>query len=131
MKRWRWIKSSVVFAVHDRQLAEHGGLDGVRDEGAIESALSRPKNLAQYEPNTDAAALSACYAFSIARIHGFADGNKRTAWVVARLFLIENRYQFSFDPGDAVRIMESVAAGTMNESKLAEWFRNRISAVRR
>lgn len=126
MKPWRWITSSVVYAIHDRQLAEHGGLDGIRDEGAIESALSRPKNLVQYAPDTDAAALAASYAFSIARTHGFADGNKRTAWVVARLFLVDNKYQLSFEPGDVIRIIESVAAGTTTEAKLAEWFRARI-----
>ncbi|MGE5109344.1 MAG: type II toxin-antitoxin system death-on-curing family toxin [Acidobacteriaceae bacterium] len=131
MKRWRWIKSSVVFAIHDRQLAEHGGLDGVRDEAAIDSALSRPINLARYAPDSDSAALAACYAFSIAPTHGFADGNKRTAWVVARLFLFENRFQLSFDPSDAVRIMESVAAGKLPEIQLANWFRSRISRVRR
>lgn len=129
MKRWRWISSSVVYAIHDRQLAEHGGLDGIRDEGAIESALSRPKNLMQYAPDADAASLAACYAFSIARTDAFADGNKRTSWVVACLFLVENKHQLSFAPQDAVRIIESVAAGTITEKKLAEWFRSRIFAA--
>lgn len=131
MKRWRWIKSSVVYAIHDRQLAEHGGLDGIRDEGAIESALSRPRNLVGYAPETDAAALAANYTFSIARAHAFVDGNKRTAWVVGRLFLVENKYELKFDPQDAVRIVESVAAGTITEAKLAEWFRARISRKRK
>ena len=86
---WRWIDASLVYAIHDRQLAEHGGLDGIRDRGGVESALARPRNLAEYgEP--DAAALAAAYAYGLLRNHGFADGNKRTAWVAARLFLADN-----------------------------------------
>ena len=82
---WRWIDASLVYAIHDRLLAEHGGLDGIRDRGGVESALARPINLAEYgEP--DASALAAAYAYGFLRNHGFADGNKRTAWVAARLF---------------------------------------------
>ena len=79
----------VAFAIHDHQLAEHGGPEGVRDAGALESALARPRNLAAYE-RPDAAALAAAYAYGLARNHPFADGNKRTAWVVARVFLAIN-----------------------------------------
>jgi death-on-curing protein len=122
---WRWVEANVALAIHDRQLAEHGGLDGVRDRGAVESALARPQNLAAYgEP--DAADLAAAYAFGIARNHGFADGNKRTAWVVARLFLADNDRTLRFDPIDAIRTMEGVAAGTIDEAQLARWFRDRI-----
>ena len=122
---WRWVEANVALAIHDRQLAEHGGLDGVRDRGAVESALARPQNLAAYgEP--DAADLAAAYAFGIARNHDFADGNKRTAWVVARLFLADNDRTLRFDPIDAIRTMEGVAAGTIDEAQLARWFRDRI-----
>jgi death-on-curing protein len=121
----------VVYAIHDRQLAEHGGLDGIRDEGALESALERPRNLARYDKSADIAAVAASYAFGLARTHGFVDGNKRTAWVVARLFLIENRHDISFDPRDAVGIMESVAAGTLSEAQLGEWLRARIVRARK
>jgi death-on-curing protein len=121
---WRWVVADVAYAIHDRQLAEHGGLDGVRDRGAIESALARPRNLAA-EP--DAAALAAAYAYGLLRNHGFADGNKRTAWVIARLFLADNGYLLRFDPGEAVRTVEAVAAGTLGEDQLAEWFRRRIA----
>lgn len=123
---WRWVETSVAYAVHDRQLAEHGGLDGVRDRGAVESALARPRNLAAYE-EPDAADLAAAYAFGLARNHGFADGNKRTAWVIARLFLADNGYRLLFDPRDAVTTMEAVAAGSLDESALAAWFRERIA----
>jgi len=125
MTEWRWIGAEVLFAIHDRQIAEHGGLDGVRDRGAVESALARPQNLAAYE-ESDAAALAAAYAFGLARNHGFADGNKRTAWVVARLFLADNGYHLSFDPADAVKTVEALAAGTLSERALAKWFRRQI-----
>lgn len=125
MTAWRWIRADVLFAIHDRQIAEHGGLDGIRDSGAVESALARPINLASYgEP--DGAALAAAYAFGLARGHGFSDGNKRTAWIAARLFLADNDFQLAFDPAEAVKTVEAVAAGTMAESELAKWLRQRI-----
>ena len=122
---WRWVEADVAFAIHDRQLAEHGGLDGVRDRGAVESALVRPQNLAVYG-TPDAADLAAAYAYGLARNHGFADGNKRTAWVVARLFIADNDCTLKFDPLDAIRTMEGVAAGAIDEAQLARWFRDRI-----
>lgn len=125
MTPWRWVRLDVVYAIHDRQLAEHGGLSGVLDAGRVEAALARPRNLAAYE-SPDAAALAAAYANGLATNHGFADGNKRTAWVVARLFLADNGYTLHFDLADAVLTMESVAAGRLSELNLAEWFRKRI-----
>jgi death-on-curing protein len=125
MTDWRWVSPKAVYAVHDRQLAEHGGLDGIRDHGAVESALARPKNLAAYD-DPDAAALAAAYAYGLARNHGFADGNKRTAWVVARLFLADNGCRLRFDKLDAVRIVEAVAGGNLSEEDLAAWFRRHL-----
>ena len=122
---WRWVGVSVVLAIHDRQLAEHGGKDGIRDLGMVESALARPLNIASYE-DPDAAALAAAYAWGLARNHGFIDGNKRTAWVAARLFLADNGRNFEFEPLEAVRIMEGVAAGRIDEAALAGWFRSRL-----
>jgi death on curing protein len=125
MTEWRWIDPHVVHAVHEYQLAEHGGLDGVRDTGLVESALARPRNLAAYgEP--DAADLAAAYAYGLAKNHGFADGNKRTAWVVARLFLADNGYALQFAGIDAVRMVEALAGGTMDEPAVAGWFRARM-----
>ena len=123
---WRWVEREVVFAIHNRQLAEHGGADGVRDPGAVESALARPKNLATYAA-PDAAALAAAYAFGLARNHGFIDGNKRAAWVTSRIFLADNGQRLEFDAVDAVRIMEGVAAGRVSETALADWFRQRLA----
>lgn len=123
---WRWVGADVTYAIHDRQLAEHGGLDGVRDKNAVESGLARPQNLAVYK-NSDAASLAAAYAFGLACNHGFLDGAKRTAWVIARLFLADNGYELTFDPADAVRTVEAVTAGKMTEIELAEWFRMRLA----
>jgi len=125
VRAWRWVRVDVVYAIHDRQLAEHGGLQGVLNQGALESALARPHNLAAYN-KPDAAALAASYAYGLLRNHPFADGNKRTGWVVARLFLADNGFRLQFDPADAVRTMEAAAAGTVSEFELAEWFRRRI-----
>ncbi|MBE7181049.1 MAG: type II toxin-antitoxin system death-on-curing family toxin [Terriglobus roseus] len=128
MTAWRWVDPQVVQAIHDRQLGEHGGLAGSRDPGAVASALARPQNLAAYG-DPDAAALAAAYAYGLARNHGFSDGNKRTAWVVARLFLADNGYRLRFDAADAVRTVEALAGGTLPEADLAVWFRERLERV--
>jgi death-on-curing protein len=126
MKPWRWITAEVMYAIHDRQIAEHGGRDGIRDVGLVESALARPINLASYgEP--DAAALAAAYAFGFARNHGFVDGNKRMAWVVARLFLLDNGCLLRFDELEAIRTIEALAAGAIDEPTLAAWFRKSLN----
>ncbi len=129
MTDWRWIERDVAYAVHDRQVAEHGGLDGLRDQGAVESALARSRNLASYG-QADAAALAAAYAHGSARNHGFADGNKRTAWVLARLFLADNGFELRFDPGEAIRSIEALASGALSEDELAEWFRRRVTPAK-
>ena len=122
---WVWIESAIVQAIHDRQLAEHGGAEGIRDRGALESAIARPQNLAAYgEP--DAAALAAAYAFGIARNHPFVDGNKRSAWVTARLFLAANNRKLNFDRDDATMTVQALAAGELSEGELADWLRQRI-----
>lgn len=125
---WCWVEPSVAFAIHDRQLAEHGGADGIRDPGAVESALAHPVNLASYS-DPDAADLAAAYAYGLAKNHGFVDGNKRTAWIVARLFLADNGQHLRFDPLDAIQIMEGVADGRISEATLAEWFRQRLETT--
>ena len=113
-------------AVHDRQISEHGGGTGTRDLAAVESALARPQNLAHYE-SPDASSLAASYLYGIAKNHGFVDGNKRTAWVVARLFLADNGFRLVFDPFEAIRLVESVAASSVDEPSCAQWFRERLS----
>ena len=121
---WVWVAASTLFAIHDRQIAEHGGLDGIRSLDAVESALARPVNLAGYG-DPDWAGLAAAYAFGLVMNHGFSDGNKPTAWVTARLFLELNGVGMEFEALDAVRVMERVAAGEVGERELALWFRSR------
>jgi death-on-curing protein len=123
---WRWVSEDVVLAIHDEQLAEHGGMTGLRDESLLLSALARPQNLAAYA-TPDIADLAASYAVGIARNHAFIDGNKRTALVVAAgVFLPLNGYKLTASDGEMVRTMLAVADGTMSEPELAIWFRTYI-----
>jgi death on curing protein len=128
MQDWVWIDPAVVLAVHDEQLAEHGGASGVRDQGLLESALARPRNAAAYDPEADAAALAAAYAFGIARNHPFVDGNKRTALVALELFLALNGYELQADDAACVEVMLRLAAGDLGEAELAAWVRANAAA---
>jgi death-on-curing protein len=121
-----WIGIELSLAIHDRQLAEHGGGEGVRDRGMLESALARPINKWTYG-ESDPGALAAAYAFALARNHPFVDGNKRTAWVLARLFLQLNGVNLVFDSADAVAVMLALAAGEVTEEAMADWLRQRIT----
>ena len=125
MKNWRWVEPAVIYAVQDRQLSEHGGSEGIRNADGIESALARPRNLAA-SGAPDASDLAAAYASGLAENHGFMDGNKRTAWIAARLFLADNGYRLRFQPVDAIQLMEGVAGGVIGEDELAHWFRDRL-----
>jgi death-on-curing protein len=126
MSEFVWVTREYAEAIHDRQLAEHGGGTGIRDVGLLESALGRPQNRFHYsEP--DLAELAAAYAFGIARNHPFVDGNKRTAWVAARLFLRLNDVVATFDKAEATVMMQQLAAGELTEDQVAAWFRDRIS----
>ncbi len=121
-RTWRWIDTEIAHAIHDRQIAEHGGGSGVREAGLLDSALARPRNLAACG-TPDAADLAAAYAFGVARNHPFVDGNKRTAWVLARIFLADNGHRLRATAVDAIRTMEALAAGKIDEAALAAWFR--------
>jgi death on curing protein len=122
MTEWIWIDPTVVLAVHEEQLAEHGGSPGVRDMGLLESALARAMNLAAYR-DPDITELAAAYGFGISRNHPFVDGNKRTAFVAVELFLRLNGYRLSADDSACVLTMLAVAAGEMNEASFADWLR--------
>ena len=122
-----WIDSAVVLAIHRRQLAEHGGLDGTRDPGLLESALARPRNVFAYaEADPDFAALAAAYAFGIARNHPFIDGNKRTAFVVCRTFLILNGIDSSASRESKYSTFLALAAGELSEEELVAWIREHL-----
>ena len=127
MKKWVWIDSRAILAIHDEQLAEHGGGSGLRDQGLLESALARPINMAAYE-DPDAAALAASYAMGLAKNHPFVDGNKRTAFVALELFLALNGREFMAGDVDCVVTMLAVAAGDIDESELAEWIRQNTAS---
>ena len=125
MADWIWVRQDVVLALHDEQIAEHGGLSGIRDAALVESALARPLNLAAYgEP--DAADLAAAYAFGLARNHPFADGNKRSAAVVALTFLLLNDVTFEITEAELVVMTLALAAGDLTEDEVARWFRDHI-----
>ncbi len=124
---WRWLDPAVVRAVHEEQLAEHGGASGTRDAGLLESALARPQHLANYG-KPDAADLAAAYAFGIARNHPFVDGNKRTAFVALELFLALNGDRLAAPDADCVITMLAVAASQMDEAALSAWIRAHLAA---
>jgi death on curing protein len=119
-QRWVWISLHAVLAIHDEQIAEHGGRRGVRDPAMIDSALTRPRNRLAYG-KPDAAALAAAYAFGLCSNHGFFDGNKRTAWVVAETFLDLNGYAIDAPDEAVVNAMVATASGVMREEQLAKW----------
>jgi death on curing protein len=124
---WDWAARATVLAIHDEQLAEHGGAAGVRDLGLLESALARPQHLATYDPVADVAGLAAAYAFGIARNHPFVDGNKRTALVVLELFLEINGHTLAADDADCVATVLALAAGDLGEGALADWVRQHLA----
>ena len=120
--RFVWIDTAVVHAIHEEQLAEHGGSTGLRDQGLLESALARAQHLASYgEP--DVAACAAAYGFGLSRNHPFVDGNKRTAYVAVELFLFLNSYVLEAADADCVLTMLRVAEGSMSEEDFAAWIR--------
>jgi death on curing protein len=125
-EQWRWLSEAVILAVHDEQLAEHGGGAGVRDAGLLSSALARPVQLAHYG-KPDVADLAAAYAYGIARNHPFVDGNKRTAFVAAGLFLALQGHRLVADDAEKVLTMLALAAGSLNEEQLGNWLRQHIA----
>lgn len=124
---WEWLEESVVIAIHDAQLAEHGGIGGLRDEGLLRSALARPQNLLAYGDSPDVGDLAAAYGFGLARNHAFLDGNKRTAFVAMEAFLDLNGYALAADDRDCIATFERLAAGQIDEADLAAWIRTRIT----
>ena len=123
MKEPIWISKGAALAMHDRQLAEHGGITGARDETLLESALTKPQNVFLYsEGHVDYARLAASYAYGIATNHPFLDGNKRTALVVSRSFLLMNGYNLIASQEEKYRAIIGLASGQMSEDELIKWF---------
>ncbi len=121
-----WILEQTVHALHNRQLAEHGGGEGIRDRGLLDSALAAPKNKFHYE-KADIPELAASYAFSLAKNHPFIDGNKRTAYVCMRLFLKLNGKDILASKEEKVRIMLDLAKGAVDQSELTSWIKEHLS----
>jgi death-on-curing protein len=125
MSEPRWLTDREVRVAHERQLVRFGGPAGIRDAGALESALMRPVNRWHYG-ETDLAALAAAYGFGLARNHAFIDGNKRIAFVALLLFLRLNGIRFAPDPAEATSIIVSLAAGEVDEAGLTRWIRDNL-----
>lgn len=125
-----WIEKREVLLAHSRQLAEHGGSDGIRDEGLLDSALAKPKNVFAYADDVSLARLAASYAFGIARNHPFVDGNKRTALVASEGFLRFNGYRVEAAAEDKYLAFLSLADGSLSEAALAEWFEKHLQPVK-
>jgi death-on-curing protein len=126
VKRPRWINPRALLLLHAETLAEHGGLQGLRDEGALEAALARPQHVHAYEPKADLARLAAAYGFGIVRDHSFNDGNKRAGFLAIGLFLSLNGYELVADPVEAIEAIFALAAGDLTEEKLADWIRRHM-----
>ena len=124
MSEPRWLTLEEVLVAHDRQIARFGGPHGIRDLGALESALGRPVNKFAYG-ETDLASLAAAYAFGIARNHPFIDGKKRAAFVALMMFLRLNDLRFAPPPAEATAAILGLAAGEISEESLARWIRDR------
>jgi death-on-curing protein len=123
MREPRWVDTRAVLLLHDEVLAEHGGGSGIRDEGLLDSALARPRNLFAYSPDADIPQLAAHYGFGLTRNHPFVDGNKRAAFVTTALFLRLNGYRFAATRTDEIHTMLDLAAGHLSEGEFADWIR--------
>lgn len=124
-----WISLDATLAMHKEQIAEHGGTEGTRDQGLLESALARPQNLLAYGDDIDLASLTASYAYGIAENHPFLDGNKRTALVVSVTFLNLNGYDFDAPASETYARFLDLAEGLVTEDELAQWLRERIYSI--
>ena len=123
MEEPTWLSRLAIDALHLDQLREHGGMRGLRDENALESTMARPRHRWQHDPKADLAALAAGYGFGLVRDHPYADGNKRIGFVAVVTFLKLNGVVLEATDADVVATMESLAAGTWGEEKLAAWIR--------
>ncbi len=125
-----WITKEAALAMHERQLAEHGGGEGVRDEGLLESALAKPQNLFFYSDGpVDTSRLAASYAYGVATNHPFVDGNAGSTLVISHTFLKLNGFDLSAIKEDIYLTVAKLVAGEMDETGLAEWFRGNVKKI--
>ena len=124
-----WVEKGALLLLHGKSLARFGGLEGVRDEGLLDSALARPLNAFHYDGLRDIAGLAASYAFGLAKNHPFADGNKRAAFMAVGLFLGANGWELDADPAEAIRAVLALAGGEIGEGEFAAWLRLHIKPI--
>ena len=127
MSEPKWLSERSIVLLHAESVGEHGGSEGLRDRGLLQSALARARNLYAYEGVSEVERLAAAYGFGIARNHPFLDGNKRTAFLAIGLFLLKNGFVLSADEEEAIRTMFALAAGNLTEAELVEWIRGHSS----
>ena len=124
-----WLSRRVVDAMQRELIAEHGGLHGIRDEGLIDSALSKPRNRWVYEPDADLAELCASYGFVLARNHGYLDGNKRIALAAMHVFTRRNQFAIAVSEVEEVAVVLQLAEGSLREADLAVWIREHLRPI--
>ena len=127
MKEPVWFDRLMADAMHFDQLQQHGGMPGIRDDNALESALARPRNKWAYEPRTDLASLAAAYGYALATSRGFGDGNKRIAFVAMYTFLGLNGFDLVADETEVVALMVELASGALDETALTTWLRAKVT----
>ena len=126
MKEPVWVEKEALLLLHSKALVRFGGAEGVRDHGLLDSALARPRNAFHYEGQTDVAALTAAYAFGLAKNHPFTDGNKRMAFMAMGVFLAANGWTLEADSVDAIQAMVALAGSEIGESEYAAWLKRNI-----
>jgi len=122
---WRWLLEGVVLAIHDEQIAEHGGSTGIRDAGLLSSALARPQHQAHFDNDPSVFDLAAAYAYGIIRNHPFVDGNKRTGFLAAYVFLHMNGWQLKSSEAEAINAILNLAAGEIDEPGFSGWLKDK------
>ena len=121
-----WVEKEALLLLHDKSLARFGGIEGIRDEGLLDSTLARARNAFHYDGLHDVAGLAASYAFGLARNHPFADGNKRAAFMAVGLFLGANGWELNAEPVDAIRLVVALAGDEIGEGEFAAWLQLHI-----
>lgn len=129
MSDYTWLRIETVLILHEESLAEHGGLEGIRDEGLLESALTHPQNRAHYDEDADVFNVAGAYAFALAKNHPFFDGNKRTAFLAAATFLAINGFRLVATESDATLKMLALAASEIDEAAYAAWLREACEPI--
>jgi len=121
-----WVEKEALLLLHTKSLARFGGVESLRDEGLLDSALARPRNAFHYDDLRDIAGLAASYAFGLAKNHPFVDGNKRMAFMAVGLFLGANSWELTAEPVEAIRAVQALAGGEIGEGEFAAWLKLNI-----